>query len=62
MFTDWEIGAILRLSEETVTAYLKAARRRLGVARRTQLAIAAVSYGLIAFDEIVTWQYPLKGR
>jgi len=57
--TDWEIGAILGLSEETVTTYLKAARRRFGVARRTQLAVAAVSYGLIGFDEVVTWQYPL---
>ncbi len=59
--TDWEIGVILGLGEETVTGYLKAARMRLGVARRTQLAIAAVSYGLVGFDEITTWQYPLKG-
>jgi LuxR family quorum-sensing system transcriptional regulator CciR len=57
--TDWEIGTILGLSEETVTAYLKAARRRFGVARRTQLAVAAVSYGIIGSDEIATWQYPL---
>jgi LuxR family quorum-sensing system transcriptional regulator CciR len=57
--TDWEIGAILGLGEETVTSYLKAARQRFGVARRTQLAIAAVSCGLIGFDEVVSWQYPL---
>ena len=60
--TDWEIGAILGLSEETVTDYLKAARQRLGVARRTQLAVAAVSHGLIGIDEIVSWQSPLPGR
>lgn len=56
--TDWEIGAILGLTESSVTTYLKSARERIGVARRTQLAIAAVAYGLIGFDEITTWQYP----
>jgi LuxR family quorum-sensing system transcriptional regulator CciR len=60
--TDWEIATILGLSEETVTAYLKAARQRFGVSRRTQLALAAVSHGLIGFDEIVSWQHPPKGR
>lgn len=58
--TDWEIGAILSLTENTVTTYLQSARQRIGVARRTQLAVAAVSYGLIGFDEIQTWQYPLS--
>jgi LuxR family quorum-sensing system transcriptional regulator CciR len=57
--TDWEIAAILGLGEETVTAYLKEARRRFGVSRRTQLALAALSYGLVGFDEIITWQSPL---
>lgn len=56
--SDWEIGTILRLTENTVTTYLQSARQRIGVARRTQLAVAAVSYGLIGFDEIKTWQYP----
>jgi LuxR family quorum-sensing system transcriptional regulator CciR len=60
--TDWEIATILGLGEETVTAYLKAARQRFGVSRRTQLALAAVSYGLIGFDEIVSWQHPPKER
>ena len=54
--TDWEIGTILGLSEETVTKYLKSARVRFGVARRTQLAIAAVCHGYIGLDEIVSWQ------
>jgi LuxR family quorum-sensing system transcriptional regulator CciR len=54
--TDWEIGVILGLSEETITQYLKAARARFGVSRRTQLAIAAVCHGLIGLDEVISWQ------
>lgn len=54
--TDWEIGRILGLSEESVTKYLNAARRRFGVARRTQLALAAIACGEIPLDEIVSWQ------
>lgn len=53
---DWEIGATPDLSEETVTKYLNAARARFGVARRAQLALAALSAGEIAYDEIITWQ------
>lgn len=54
--TDWEIGRILGLSEESVTKYLNAARRRFGVARRTQLALAALAAGEIALADIATWQ------
>ena len=54
--TDWEISVILGISEETVTGYLKTARARFGVARRTQLAIAAVCHGLIGIDEVISWQ------
>lgn len=54
--SDWEIGRILGLSEETVTQYLNTARRRYGVARRMQLVIAAVYDGQIALHEIVNWQ------
>ena len=54
--TDWEIGVILGLAEETVTKYLKTARARFGVARRTQLAIAAVCHGTIGLDEVISWQ------
>lgn len=54
--TDWEIGVILGLSEETVTKYLKAARNRFGVTRRAQLAIAAVSRGQLGLDELAAWQ------
>ncbi|HEU4961974.1 MAG TPA: LuxR family transcriptional regulator [Sphingomonas sp.] len=54
--SDWEIGGILGLSEDTVTKYLNAARRRYGVVRRVQLVIAAIYDGQIALHEIVNWQ------
>jgi len=50
--TDWEIGTILGLSEETVTKYLNAARSRYGVVRRTQLAIAALCDGTLGIEEV----------
>jgi LuxR family quorum-sensing system transcriptional regulator CciR len=56
--TDWETATILGLAEETVTGYLKSARRRFGVTRRTQLAVAALAHGLLGWDEILTWQRP----
>jgi len=59
--TDWEIGAILGLTEGTVSQYLKAARHRFGVTRRTQLAMAAASFGLVGFDEVASWQYSSSG-
>jgi LuxR family quorum-sensing system transcriptional regulator CciR len=54
--TDWEIAFLLGLHEDTVTKYLDAARARFGVARRTQLALAALSEGEIALDEVISWQ------
>lgn len=56
--SDKEIGRILSLSPLTVTCYLKAARTRLGVKRRSELGGAALDYGLISIDEWRTWQYP----
>lgn len=57
--TDWEIGAILGLGEETVTDYLKSARRRFGVTRRAQLVVAALADGQLDWDDAMTWQHPL---
>lgn len=54
--TDWEIGVILDLSEETVTKYLKTARRRFGVTRRAQLAIAVLAEGQLSLDELASRQ------
>ena len=53
--TDWEIARILGLSEETVTRYLKTARQRFGVTRRTQLALAAMNAGLIEMRDCISW-------
>ena len=49
--TDWEIGRILGLKEETVTEYLNAARERYGVTKRLPLAIHAIFDGHISFIE-----------
>lgn len=54
--TDWEIATIIGIGEETVTTYLKAARRKFGLSRRTQLAIAAVCHGLVSLEEVTSWQ------
>lgn len=54
--SDWEIGTILGLSEETVTKYLGAARARFGVSTRTQLALAAIGEGLLGLDELLPRQ------
>ncbi|SNS87918.1 LuxR family transcriptional regulator, quorum-sensing system regulator CciR [Sphingomonas laterariae] len=55
--TDWEIGRILELREDTVSKYLNDARRRFGVVRRTQLVLAALRFGEIGFSDL-NWQSP----
>lgn len=50
--TDRGIARTLALSEETVTKYLNAARRRYGLARRAQLVAVALRDGVIGFDDI----------
>lgn len=56
--SDKEIARLLGLSPLTVTEYLKAARKRLGVARRDQIGLAAVDYGLLSIDELRNWKTP----
>jgi LuxR family quorum-sensing system transcriptional regulator CciR len=51
--TDWEIGEILGLNEETVTEYLDLARKRFDSGRRIQLAIQALFEGQISFLEVL---------
>ena len=55
--TDWEIGKILGLKEDSVTKVINAARRRYDVANRTELVVAALFDGQISFNEIRHWQY-----
>ena len=56
--TDWEIGRILNLSEETVGQHLDTARERYGVTTRAQLVIHAIFDGQISFTEAMSWQFP----
>lgn len=51
--SDWEIARILGLSHETVIQYLKRARERYGVSKRTLLAIHALFDGTISFTDIL---------
>lgn len=53
--TDWEIGRILGISEDTVTKYLDAARQRYGVMRRTQLAVAGLLEEEIKASTVRSW-------
>lgn len=50
--SDWEIARILGLSPETVTQYLKRARERYGVSKRTMLAVHALFDGTISFADV----------
>lgn len=59
--TDWEIGRILGLKEDSVTKVIDAARKRYDVANRTELVVAALFDGQISFNEVRHWQYPSGG-
>ena len=50
---DWAIGRLLRLSEATVHEYIERAKRRLGVATRTQAVVRALATGQISFGDVV---------
>ncbi len=49
-----EIGAALALTEVTIKGYVSSILSKLGVADRTQAALLAVRYGLIAPDDLPT--------
>lgn len=51
--SDWEIAKILGISHETVIQYLKRARDRYGVTKRTQLAIHTLFDGTISFIDVL---------
>ncbi len=46
--TDWEIGAILKLSPRTVHHHIENAKRRLGVNKRQEAVMKASELGLLA--------------
>lgn len=45
--TDWEIGEILGISENTVHWYIENSKRKLGVATRIQAVVSAIQAGMI---------------
>lgn len=51
--SDWEIGMILGISEETVGEHLRHARERYGVAKRALVAIHALFDGHIDFLDVL---------
>ena len=51
--TDWEISRILGVTEETVRRHIKLARERLGVGKRTLLAIRALFDGSLTFTDVL---------
>lgn len=52
--TDWEIGRILNISQATAHEHVEAARKRYGVAKRSQLVIRALFDGQISFSDILS--------
>jgi LuxR family quorum-sensing system transcriptional regulator CciR len=51
--SDWEIGRILGISEQTVIRHLKHARERYDVQKRTLLAVRALFDGTISFIDVL---------
>jgi LuxR family quorum-sensing system transcriptional regulator CciR len=51
--TDWEIAQILGISHDTVIQYLKRARERYGVTKRTSLTIHTLFDGTISFSDVL---------
>lgn len=45
--TDWEIGEILHISDNTAHWYVERAKRKLGVATRIQAVVTAIQFGII---------------
>jgi DNA-binding CsgD family transcriptional regulator len=50
--TDWEIGRILSISEDTVAFHLKNIKQKLGVARRSQIPISAWLRGVLLDERL----------
>lgn len=57
--TDWEIGRILGIREDTVSEHLDNAREKYGVAKRVTLGVRALYDGQVDFSEVIG--SPLKG-
>ena len=51
--TDWEIGAILGISEETVKRHIADARARYDVPKRMQVVLRALFDGVVPLSEML---------
>jgi LuxR family transcriptional regulator, quorum-sensing system regulator CciR len=51
--TDWEIGKILNISEETVKQHIANARERYDVTKRMQVVLRALYDGLVPLSELL---------
>lgn len=51
--SDWEIGRILGISEDTVDRHLTNARERYGVPKRTMMIVRALFDGTVSFSDIL---------
>ncbi len=51
--SDWDVARILGLSPDTVHDHVEAAKRKYGVATRTQLVVRALFDSKIAFTDVV---------
>jgi len=51
--TDWEIGTILGISQETVKRHIADARARYDVTKRTQIVLRALYDGLVPLSEML---------
>lgn len=49
--TDWEIGHILGIGEDTIERHLQRARERYGVDKRSTLIVRALFDGTVSFEE-----------
>lgn len=50
--TSWEIAAVLKISDQTVSEYLTDARRRLAVSNRAQLVLKSLKLGYFTLDDV----------
>jgi LuxR family quorum-sensing system transcriptional regulator CciR len=51
--SDWDIAQLLGIASDTVHQHIEAAKRRYGVASRTQLVVRALFDSQITFADII---------
>ena len=60
--TDWEIGVILGISEETAKRHIAEARRHYDVTKRVQVVIRALADGLVSIGDLAGPQFHMQPR